>query len=218
MTRESKMDVLHPRELLDLVAQSHPPCVSLYLPTHRRAPTSREDALGLRRLLDDARTDLREIGLRSAEIDDLLGPASSLLADRVFWGQRLDGLAILLAADRWQCLRLPFPVPELVTVGERFSIHRDELIVRAEVPGVDVEKDVDITVSDHLRVLNAELVRALRLSSAETEEVAAREQAEWNAACSAAGGGRPAVDLQDRTVIVVDDGIATGSKLGRAGR
>jgi hypothetical protein len=123
MTREPKMDVLHPRELLDLVAQSRPPCVSLYLPTHRRAPASREDALGLRRLLDDARTDLGEIGLRRAEIDDLFGPASSLLTDRRFWEQQADGLAILLAADRWQCLRLPFPVPELVTVGERFSIH-----------------------------------------------------------------------------------------------
>jgi hypothetical protein len=117
------MDVLHPRELLDLIAQSRPPCVSLYLPTHRRTPARREDALVLRRLLDIARADLAETGLRGTEIDDLLGPAISLLADRLFSEQQADGLAILLATDRRQCLRLPFSVPELVTVGDRFSIH-----------------------------------------------------------------------------------------------
>jgi putative phosphoribosyl transferase len=62
-----------------------------------------------------------------------------------------------------------------------------------------------------VRVLNAELVRALRLSSAEIEQVAAREQAELERRVLRYRGDRPAVDLQGRTVIVVDDGIATGS-------
>jgi hypothetical protein len=74
-------------------------------------------------LLDDARAALDDIGLGSTEIDGLLAPATGLLTDRLFWEQQGDGLAILLAADRWRRLRLPFPVPELVTVGERFSIH-----------------------------------------------------------------------------------------------
>jgi hypothetical protein len=117
------MDVLRPPELRELLSSSRPPCVSMYLPTHRRAPGEGEAALRLRMLLGDARAALDDLGLGSTEIDGLLAPATRLLADRLFWEQQGDGLAILLAADRWQRLRLPFPVPELVSVGERFSIH-----------------------------------------------------------------------------------------------
>jgi putative phosphoribosyl transferase len=67
-----------------------------------------------------------------------------------------------------------------------------------------------------VRVLNAELVRTLRLSSAEIEEVAAREQAELERRVLRYRGDRPAVDLAGRTVIVVDDGIATGSTMKAA--
>lgn len=117
------MDVLRPPDLRELLTSARPPCVSLYVPTHRRASGEGEAALRLRMLLGDARAALDDIGLGSAEIDGLLAPATRLLTDRLFWEHQGDGLAILLAADRWQRLRLPFPVPELVSVGERFSIH-----------------------------------------------------------------------------------------------
>jgi HSP20 family protein len=65
----------------------------------------------------------------------------------------LDEWTRLLPLRVFEPLRLP---PRLQRALEAEALIRveeyrdgDELIVRAEVPGVDVEKDVDITVSDH---------------------------------------------------------------------
>jgi HSP20 family protein len=68
--------------------------------------------------------------------------------DRVF-----DEWTHLLPFRLFEPLRLP-ALPERALEAEaliRVEEYQegDELIVRAEVPGVDVEKDVDVTVSDH---------------------------------------------------------------------
>jgi putative phosphoribosyl transferase len=66
-------------------------------------------------------------------------------------------------------------------------------------------------IGEGVRILNDALVRALRLSSAEIAEVEARERAELERRVLRYRGARPPVELQGRTVIVVDDGVATGS-------
>ena len=60
-------------------------------------------------------------------------------------------------------------------------------------------------------VINDEVVRAARVTAGELAEIERRERAEVQRRAERFRGGRPHVPLTGRTVIVVDDGIATGS-------
>jgi putative phosphoribosyl transferase len=60
-------------------------------------------------------------------------------------------------------------------------------------------------------VLNEEVVRLARVSDEDVARIAARERAEVDRRARHFRGGRPRVDVTGRTVVIVDDGIATGS-------
>ncbi len=68
------------------------------------------------------------------------------------------------------------------------------------------------------RVLDRELIRDLRISNEELEAVVAREVHEVERREKLYRSGRPAPDLRGRTVILVDDGLATGSTMVAAAR
>ena len=59
-------------------------------------------------------------------------------------------------------------------------------------------------------VIDAEAVAVLRISTKAVDSILARETAELRRRVVAYRGDRPSLDLRDRTVIVVDDGVATG--------
>jgi putative phosphoribosyl transferase len=60
------------------------------------------------------------------------------------------------------------------------------------------------------RVLNRELIDEAGVSESELAAVEARERLELDRRAALYRGGRAPMDLQDRLVIVVDDGLATG--------
>lgn len=62
-------------------------------------------------------------------------------------------------------------------------------------------------------VINDSLVRRLGISDDQVAEAIRRETVELERRERAYRGDRPAPDLTDRTVILVDDGIATGSSM-----
>ncbi|MCV7285781.1 phosphoribosyltransferase [Mycolicibacterium wolinskyi] len=62
-------------------------------------------------------------------------------------------------------------------------------------------------------VINDSLVRRLGISDDQVTEAIRRETVELERRERAYRGDRPAPDLTDRTVILVDDGIATGSSM-----
>ena len=66
------------------------------------------------------------------------------------------------------------------------------------------------------KVVNQDLVRSMRISQTALAQITAREQRELERRDRLYRGSRPLPDLSDRTVIVVDDGIATGSTLKAA--
>lgn len=61
-----------------------------------------------------------------------------------------------------------------------------------------------------VRVINDDVVRLAELTQAEIVQVEERERAELGRRARRFRGDRPSVELTGRTVIVVDDGIATG--------
>lgn len=61
------------------------------------------------------------------------------------------------------------------------------------------------------RVLDREILNTLDLSQARIEEIIHQEREELDRRLGLYRGGRPPLEVRGRTVILVDDGIATGS-------
>ncbi|MBD0691430.1 phosphoribosyl transferase [Streptomyces sp. CBMA123] len=64
---------------------------------------------------------------------------------------------------------------------------------------------------DGVRVLNEQVIRLAGVGGEQLAQVERRERAELERRARRYRGDRPAADLRGRTVVVVDDGIATGS-------
>jgi putative phosphoribosyl transferase len=67
-----------------------------------------------------------------------------------------------------------------------------------------------------VRVLNDEVVRALDIPDEIVDAVAAKEERELERREREYRGGRAPVDVRGRTVILIDDGLATGSSMRAA--
>ncbi len=122
-------------------------------------------------------------------------------------------------AGRRDALVLALPrggVPVAFVVAERLHLPLDVLVVRKlGVPGRE-ELALGAIASDGVRVLNAPIVAALHLSSATIEAVTAREQPELARRERVYRNNRPAPPILERTVLLVDDGIATGATMRAA--
>ena len=70
--------------------------------------------------------------------------------------------------------------------------------------------------SGGIRVLNDEVVQHLNIPSELIDAVAEREQAELQRREAAYRRGEPMPSLRNRTIILVDDGLATGSTMKAA--
>jgi len=104
------------RSLLD---PAEPPCLSVYLPTHRAVPDSVTDRPAFGHLVESL--ELRLGALRSREmIERLLRPLRLLADDAEFWRHTQDGLAVLAAGGRARVFRLQRPVTPLAVARPRF--------------------------------------------------------------------------------------------------
>jgi predicted phosphoribosyltransferase len=107
-------------------------------------------------------------------------------------------------------------VPVAYEVAKRLRVLLDVFIVRKlGVPGFE-ELAAGAIASGGVRVLNEEVVRALPHAEEAIEAVTARETAELERREQTYREGRPAPELRDRTVILVDDGLATGATMRAA--
>src|SRR2546429_63803 len=129
-------------------------------------------------------------------------------------GERLGPLA-----GRGDVVVLALPrggVPVAREVARALGAPLDVFLVRKlGLPG-QPELAMGAIASGGTRVLNEELVRELRLDDALIERVAEREEAELVRREQAYRGERPPPDLRDRTVVLVDDGLATGATMRAA--
>jgi predicted phosphoribosyltransferase len=91
------------------------------------------------------------------------------------------------------------------------------LVRKLGVPGHE-ELAMGAIASGGVRVLNEDVVSALDIPDQIIDAVAAREQEELERRARTYRGERPAPDLRGRTVILVDDGLATGSTMRAAAR
>jgi putative phosphoribosyl transferase len=107
-------------------------------------------------------------------------------------------------------------VPVGAEVARELRAPLDVFVVRKlGVPGYE-ELAIGAIASGGVIVLNREVVEGLRLGREEIERVVARERAELRRRERAYRGERPAVEVKDRTAVLVDDGLATGSTMAAA--
>jgi putative phosphoribosyl transferase len=92
----------------------------------------------------------------------------------------------------------------------------DVFVVRKlGVPGQE-ELAMGAVASGNVRILQSQVVQALRIPQSVIEAVTAEEIRELARRERAFRGDRPSPDVRDRTIILVDDGLATGSTMRAA--
>jgi putative phosphoribosyl transferase len=107
-------------------------------------------------------------------------------------------------------------VPVAFEVAKRLGAPLNVFIVRKlGVPGFE-ELAVGAIASGGVRVLNEDVMRAVPNAEQVIESVTARETAELERREQSYRNGRPAPELGDRVVILVDDGLATGATIRAA--
>ena len=120
--RNAAMKLLSKEELRSLMEKPGGWCVSIFMPTHRVSPDTKQDPIRFKNLLRKAEVRLKAAGLRSPDAKKLLKPAQPLVTDTLFWQHQSDGLAAFLHSEGFFHLRLPLPFDELVVVTDRFHI------------------------------------------------------------------------------------------------
>ncbi len=107
-------------------------------------------------------------------------------------------------------------VPVAFEIAEALGAQLDVFVARKlGVPGQE-ELAFGAIASGGVRVLDPEIIGALGISEADIEEVTARERRELERRERLYRGAKAPLDVVGRTVILVDDGIATGSSIRAA--
>lgn len=137
--------------------------------------------------------------------------------DRADAGRRLGAALAHLAGPGTVVLGLPRGgVPVAAEVAAALGAPLDVVVVRKlGVPG-QREYAMGAVGEGGVRVVDEETVRRSRVTPDQLAAVEAAERAELDRRVAAYRGGRPALPVQGRVAILVDDGIATGATVRAA--
>ena len=115
-----------------------------------------------------------------------------------------------------ECLVLALPrggVPVAHEIARVLNLPLDVLVVRKlGVPGHE-ELAMGAIASGGIRILNREIIARLGLSQVAVSEVERREMIELERRERSYRGNLPPLDVGGKSIILVDDGIATGSTI-----
>lgn len=141
-----------------------------------------------------------------------------IFRDRTQAGQML-ARKLSAYANRQDVIVVALPrggVPVAFEVAKALNVPLDVCIVRKL--GVPHHKELAMgaIAAGGVRVLNYDVVSWLGISSKTIDEVAAKELRELQRRDRVYRGECPPLDVRNRTVILIDDGIATGSTMRAA--
>jgi len=136
-----------------------------------------------------------------------------IFSDRIDAGRRL-AKKLDVYGGRNDVLVLGIPrggVPVAFQVATELGAPLDVFVVRKLGVPSHEELAFGAIATGGVRVLDAQIVDEVGISELEIERIAAKERQELNRRESVYRGGRPPLNLGGKTVILVDDGIATGA-------
>lgn len=107
--------------LRGLLAHEHPPCISLYQPTHRSFPDKQQNPIRYKNLVRTMQASLAQ-KYAARDVQPILARFDELGRDEGFWLTRADGLAILACPTKFEIFDLLRGVPELVIVADTFHV------------------------------------------------------------------------------------------------
>lgn len=138
--------------------------------------------------------------------------------DRTEAGQQLAAM-LDAYAHRSDVLVLGLPrggVPVAYEVARALAAPLDIIVVRKLGVPYEPELAMGAIALGGIRVLNTDIVAELRIPIEVVEAVTAEQQRELTRRERLYRGDRPQPDIRGRTVILVDDGIATGATIRAA--
>jgi len=118
--------------------------------------------------------------------------------------QHLHGAVVVLGLPRGG-------VPVAYEVARALDAPLDVIVVRKLGVPFQPELGMGAIGEDGVRIINDEVISLAGVSGSELAEVETRERVELERRARRFRGDRPRTALEGRTVVVVDDGIATGS-------
>jgi putative phosphoribosyl transferase len=139
-------------------------------------------------------------------------------ADRAEAGKRLAE-ALAGYARRTDVLVLALPrggVPVAYEVAQTLAVPMDLWLVRKlGVPGQE-ELAMGAIAGNDTRVLNRDIISVLNIDRTTIEAVIVKEQAELERRNLLYRQGRPSPNIEGKTIIIIDDGLATGATMRAA--
>ena len=143
--------------------------------------------------------------------------------DQAFIDRRDAGRVLALRLPKYRgrddvvVLALPRGgVPVAYEVASALGVPMDVFLVRKLGTPGHRELAMGAIASGGVRVLNEDVVQWYGISDSAIERIAREEQEELERRERAYRGSRPAPNLTDRIVILIDDGLATGSTMRAA--
>ncbi|SEO37946.1 phosphoribosyltransferase [Nitrosovibrio sp. Nv6] len=147
-----------------------------------------------------------------------MGSAGHYFADRAEAGKMLAE-ALSAYAGRTDVLVLALPrggVPVAYEVAKMLAAPMDLWLVRKlGVPGQE-ELAMGAMAGKDTRILNQEIINILNIDQAAIDAAVAREQKELERRNRHYRQGRPPPDIEGKTIIIIDDGLATGATMRAA--
>jgi putative phosphoribosyl transferase len=148
-----------------------------------------------------------------------LGASQAYFADRADAGVRLGKALLQYRGQRPLILGIPRGgVPVAAEVAGALDGDLDVIVARKMGSPVSPELAMGAVAADGVRYLNQETIRDLAVPGEYLEDVAREKSAEALARERRFRAGRPPLVVEGRTVILVDDGLATGSTMIAAAR
>lgn len=143
----------------------------------------------------------------------------TLYRDRIDAGARLAKELESYRGERPVVLGIPRGgVPVAAEVARRLGGDLDVMVARKlGAPGHE-ELAIGAVTADGARYLNPEIMQALAVDDRYLEAITARQTAEAAEREARFRGPHGPIDLRGRTVILVDDGLATGATMRAAAR
>ena len=144
----------------------------------------------------------------------------TVFRDRTDAGKRL-AKELMKYAGRPDVIVLALPrggVPVGYQVARALRVPLDIFLVRKLGVPDQEELAMGAIASGGIRVLNQDIIRLLDIPEGVIEAATAREQKEIERREHAYRGDRPKPEIRGRTIIIVDDGLATGATMRAAVR